>query len=376
MPTTAERIREALEKIAPLQYAEEWDNVGELIRGARDRVNRVLLTIDLTEPVLEEAVEQKVDMVVAYHPPIFKPLQKLGAKEPSERIILGATRAGLHVYSPHTALDAAIGGVNDWLADCLGSGDRRALVPVNGSAGSESCKIVTFCPESSVDRIRDGLASVGAGTIGEYKRCSFEVTGSGTFHGSNKSSPKVGRAGKLERLSESRLEMVCPRQNLPAAVRALASFHPYEEPPIEIYALEPLPIRETGAGRRIVLDRAISLRRAVELFKNRTDIGELKLAKARNRMRQHRTIGLCAGSGGSLLGEAIAQGCTLYLTGEMSHHDLLKAQAAGCTVLLAGHTDTERGYLPVLARRLASELGTETASFLISRRDRRPLRTV
>ena len=117
-------------------------------------------------------------------------------------------------------------------------------------------------------------------------------------------------------------------------------------------------------------------RRAVELFKNRTDIGELKLAKARTRSRQHRTIGLCAGSGGSLLGEAIAQGCTLYLTGEMSHHDLLKAQAAGCTVLLAGHTDTERGYLPVLARRLASELGTETASFLISRRDRRPLRTV
>ena len=170
--------------------------------------------------------------------------------------------------------------------------------------------------------------------------------------------------------------MVCPRQNLPAAVRALASFHPYEEPPIEIYALEPLPMREIGAGRRLVLDRAISLRRAVELIKNRTDVGELKLARARTRTRQHRTIGLCAGSGGSLLDEAIAQGCTLFLTGEMSHHDLLKAQAAGCTVLLAGHTDTERGYLPVLARRLASELGTETASFLISRRDRRPLRTV
>ena len=119
MPTTAERMREALEKIAPLHHAEEWDNVGELIRGARDRVNRVLLTIDLTEPVLEEAIEQKVDMVVSYHPPIFKPLKRLGSKQSSERIILGATRAGLHVYSPHTALDAATGGVNDWLADCL-----------------------------------------------------------------------------------------------------------------------------------------------------------------------------------------------------------------------------------------------------------------
>ena len=114
---------------------------------------------------------------------------------------------------------------------------------------------MTFCPAEATDRIRDGLAAVGAGIIGNYKRCSFELQGSGTFHGNDESDPVVGTSGRLERVGETRLEMVCPSQILPGAIRALASFHPYEEPPIEIYTLESVPVRESGAGRRVVLDR-------------------------------------------------------------------------------------------------------------------------
>jgi len=374
MPTTLEQLSSALERIAPLQYAEEWDNVGLLVQGVQDEVKKVLLTIDLTEPVIEEAIEECADTVIAYHPPIFSPVNRLGANSTTERVVLGAVRAGLHVYSPHTALDAAPGGVNDWLSDCLGAGDRRALVSVTSAPQSQNCKIVTFCPQDSVDRIRDGLAATGAGIIGDYQRCSFELQGTGTFHGGSESNPAVGRAGRLERVQEVRLEMICPRNLLAGAVKVLANFHPYEEPPIEVYALEPLPMREIGAGRRVILDRSQTLKKIVDVVKSRTDVQRIQVARSYERPRRHRVIGVCVGAGGSLLDDAIEQGCTIFITGEMRHHDLLKAQAAGCTVILAGHTDTERGYLGILVRRLKEELGEDLPEFTLSRRDRRPLR--
>lgn len=375
MAIKAEQLRDTLERIAPLRYAQDWDNVGELLRGVRDDIDRALLTIDLTEPVLTEAIDVRADMVIAYHPPIFEPLERITSRTPSERIVLGLVRAGLHVHSLHTALDAAPGGVNDWLADCLGSGDRRALEPASEVEGGEMCKIVTFCPSDSVERIRDGLAAVGAGTIGAYRRCSFELAGAGTFHGGDKTDPAVGAPGRLERVNEIRLEMVCPRSALAGAVRALRSFHPYEEAPIDIYALEPFPLRETGVGRRVVLDRSTSIRALVERVKSRTGVKRVQVARSHERPQRHRVVGLCAGSGGSMLDSAIAQGCTVFVTGEMRHHDVLRAQASGCSVILGGHTNTERGFLKVLARRLTAEIGSDAPEFIVSKKDRDPLRT-
>ena len=374
MPITDEQLNETLESIAPTGYAESWDNVGALIKGVRKKIERVMLTIDLTEPVLTEAVDARADAIVAYHPPIFAPLERISGDTPTERLVLGVIRAGLHVYSPHTALDAAPGGVNDWLADALDDGDRRALSPVVDESVNDMCKIVTYCPPESATTIRDGLAAVGAGTIGEYKRCSFESSGAGTFHASKSSNPSVGTTGRLERISELRLEMVCPKHALAGAVRAMRSFHPYEEPPIDIYTLEPVPLREIGAGRRIMLDRAVSLRTILDQIRSRTNVQRIKVARAHERPQKNRIIGLCAGAGGSLLDSAIEQGCTVFITGEMRHHDILRAQASGCSVVLAGHTNTERGYLPVLAKRLRNLIGDSAPQFMVSRKDRDPLR--
>jgi dinuclear metal center YbgI/SA1388 family protein len=375
MPITTEQLNDALETLAPTGHAESWDNVGTLIKGVRKKIERVMLTIDLTDPVLAEAVEARVDAIVAYHPPIFTPLERISGQTPTERLVLGVIRAGLHVYSPHTALDAAPGGVNDWLADALDEGDRRALTPVVDESANDMCKIVTYCPPESATTIRDGLAAVGAGTIGEYKRCSFESAGAGTFHASKSSNPAVGTTGRLERISELRLEMVCPKHALAGAVRAMRSFHPYEEPPIDIYTLEPVPLREIGAGRRIMLDRAVSLRTIVEQIRSRTNVQRIKVARAHERPQKNRIIGLCVGAGGSLLDSAIEQGCTVFITGEMRHHDILRAQASGCSVILAGHTNTERGYLPVLGKRLRKLIGASAPQFMVSRKDRDPLRT-
>jgi dinuclear metal center YbgI/SA1388 family protein len=366
-----ERLIQAMESIAPPCHAAEWDNVGLLVGAPEWSARSVLLTVDLTEDVLQEAIDAGADAVVAYHPPIFKPLTALAGRDTPQRIALRAARSAVAVYSPHTALDAAPGGVNDWLAEGLGGGDVRALEPVEALPATEQCKVVTFCPPEAVDQLRNGLATAGAGKIGDYELCSFELRGQGTFRGGAHTRPAVGRPGEMERVDEVRLEMVAPTAALGLIVVTLRQFHPYEEPPIEIYALRPRPQRSTGPGRRVVLDQAAGLDEIVARCKRVMGVERLLVAAPSN-PAPRRVIGLCAGAGGSLLATALAQGCDAFLTGEMRHHDVLAALAAGCAVILGGHTNTERGYLPRLQQRLREALGDVSVN--ISQRDRDPLR--
>jgi dinuclear metal center YbgI/SA1388 family protein len=365
------RIIEAMETIAPPEYAADWDNVGLLVGAPSWKAEAVLLTIDLTRNVLREALGGDARMVIAYHPPIFKPLPRLSDGTAQQRIALEAARGGVAVYAAHTSLDAAPGGINDWIAEGLGTGDVRALEARQVLPESEQCKLVTFCPAEAVDRLRAALATGGAGRIGRYELCSFEIAGIGTFYAGPGTEPRVGRRGALERVDEVRLEMVCPEASLALAVTTLREFHPYEEPPIEIYRLQPRPQRGIGEGRRIVLDQKLSLQALVEKIKARLGIDAVRVAVGERSPRSYRTIGLCAGAGGALRPAATEQGCEVFLTGEMRHHDVLAAKAAGCTVILAGHTNTERGYLRVLRKRLRTAL--PDLNVAVSRRDSSPL---
>jgi dinuclear metal center YbgI/SA1388 family protein len=365
------RVIEVLESIAPSEYAAEWDNVGLLIGSPQWKAATVMLTVDLTPSVLREALHAGTGMVVSYHPPIFEPLARLAEDTAAQRIALEAAREGVAVYSPHTALDAAPGGINDWLAEGLGRGDIRALDPQSTLPVSEQCKLVTFCPANVADRLRSALATGGAGRIGNYELCSFEITGTGTFLAGEGAEPRVGRKGHLEHVEEVRLEMVCPEASLALAVTTLREFHPYEEPPIEIYKLQPRPQRGIGEGRRVVLDQKQPLPALAERIKSLLGVGTLRVAVGEGAPRRYRTLGLCAGAGGSLRSTATEQGCELFLTGEMRHHDVLAAKAEGCTVVLAGHTNTERGYLRVLRKRLRAELPELVVS--VSKKDADPL---
>lgn len=379
-----DQIISLLERLAPLEYAADWDNVGLLIGSRRWPVTKIMLTIDLTEAVLKEAISSEAEMIIAYHPPIFAPIKSITDSTDRSQIILEVARAGVAVYCPHTALDAAPGGVSDWLAEGLigksggggggGGGDVRALETIESLPESEQCKIVTFCPIDAAERIRHGLASAGAGRIGDYQLCSFEIRGTGTFLGGEGTKPVVGKRGALERVDETRLEMVCSKAALALAVMTLRQFHPYEEPPIEIYELMRRPQRYIGQGRRIVLDQAASLKSLTERIKKCLGVNQLQVALGDDAPAKYQTVGLCAGAGGSLLDAAIAQGCQLFFTGEMRHHDVLAAQARGCTIILAGHTNTERGYLKTLRKKLIPQL-PETAIF-ISKRDVDPLQAM
>jgi dinuclear metal center YbgI/SA1388 family protein len=375
----------AMEETAPLSLAEGWDKVG-LLAGDRERAldGPVLLTIDLTEAVLAEAIGMGARAVVAYHPPIWEPLTRITDVTPRQRIILRALEAGLAIYSPHTALDAVAGGVTDWLAEGLSgseeegriAGDCRALTPHSMMPLTQEMKIVTFAPASAVEQVRGALASAGAGLIGKYQICSFSTNGTGTFLGGEGANPAVGAAGQIEHVAEVRLEMVCAKAALPIALQTLRRLHPYEEPAIDVYELAPQPARNLGSGRRLVLDKPVTV---VELAQRlrawiRRDRVRYALVDDREADRPVKAVGICPGSGAGLSKLARAEGCDVFVTGEMNHHDVVGALHAGMHVILGNHTSTERGYLPRLAKRLRVLLpGVEVR---VSEKDRDPLVTI
>lgn len=369
----------AMEAIAPLNLAEPWDNVGLLV-GSMDREmsGPIVLTIDLTERVLAEATGARASAVVAYHPPIWEGMKRITGATPRGRVLLGAMEAGMAVYSPHTALDAAAGGVTDWLCEGISgggaegriAGDCRALLPHVAREATQEVKIVTFVPERSADELRNALASAGAGIIGGYQVCSFATMGTGTFFGGAGTHPSVGAPGRLERAAELRLEMVCSKAALPLAMEVLRRFHPYEEPAVDVYELLGRPERSQGPGRRLVLDQPATMATLAERLKAHLGIAVVNVARAGDEDRPISTIGVVPGSGASMAAAARADGCEVFITGEMKHHELLDALNAGTSVILAGHTNTERGYLPRLARRLSAAL--PGASVVVSQQDRSP----
>ena len=344
----------AFESFAPTYLANEWDNVGLLVGTPGWSANKILLTIDLTEAVLEEAIKMKVDAIVSYHPPIFNPLKSVTDGSFKERVVLDAISNKIAIYSPHTALDVANGGVNDWIVAGIGKGDVRALRPFGNLPPDEECKLVTFCPEDKIEELRLALSSVGCGRIGNYDQCSFATTGTGTFVGGEGTNPTHGEAGELQRVLECKFEMVVSKASLSLAIQALRQFHPYEEPALEVHELGERPRRDMGIGRRVLLDRPIQIDGLARKLKKHLGVGYVRVAPAvgKNDRAQVQTIGLCAGAGGSVCKLAIDDGCDVYITGEMTHHRVVEATAQGCTVMLTGHTNSERGYLPKLKEQL------------------------
>jgi dinuclear metal center YbgI/SA1388 family protein len=377
------KLRDAvqlLERIAPLDLAEDWDNVGLLLEpvGSAEReIKRLFLCIDLSETVLNEALELGADLVLAYHPPLFRGLKRLRASVPEERVLVRAMEAGLALYSPHTALDAAQGGINDWLARGVGPGRCTPLVPHTGKANSE-LKLVVFVPQSHVSELRRALSQeLGAGQIGNYSECSYELTGQGSFFGNDAATPAVGERGKLTLVPETRLEMRCPSAAASDIARVIAAHHPYEEPAWDLYPLAPVSSARAnvGAGRLLELDTPVSLTEAVARLKAHLGVGSLRVAHAEQHLKGDlvQRVAFCAGAGASLFESY--RTADLFVTGELGHHHVLAKLRAGSSVILSEHTHTERGFLPELGRRI-SELAGGELNVVVSERDADPLRTV
>lgn len=362
----------ALARVAPPALAADWDNVGLLIGDTQSPCERVLLTIDLTDDVVTEACELRVQAVIAYHPVLFHPIKRLVRQDAATGSLYQIARAGIAVLSPHTALDAIAGGINDWIAEGIGDGECRPLESATLLAAREAFKIVTFAPAEVVDRIRGAMSVAGAGRIGEYAQCSQSFAVDGTFFGAMATNPRVGRRGKLMRIAEQRIEMVSSTKALPAALAALRAAHPYETPAIEVHALAPQPSAREGQGRLLRLSQPATTTEIARRLRKHLPAPRIERAAPSAAINAaHEVVGICAGSGMSLFSAAADAGATLFFTGEAKHHEQLAAVARGCTLLLSGHTVSERGYLPRLAERIAPLV--PGISFTLSKRDTHPL---
>jgi putative NIF3 family GTP cyclohydrolase 1 type 2 len=242
------RVIDALEQIAPTRFAEAWDNVGLLVGDPGQDVTRAMLCIDYTSDVAAEAAEERCELVVAYHPPIFHGLKQVVAGN----VVFDALRRGVAIYSPHTALDVAEGGTNDMLADAIGieaagrGAGRGPLRLVETKA--QNYKLVTFVPEKDVERVARALFDAGGGRIGNYSRCSFRSPAPARSSAKKGPNPTVGQSGKLETAAEVRIETVMPIARLTEVLAALRAAHPYEEPAFDLVQLA-APPEKLGQGR-------------------------------------------------------------------------------------------------------------------------------
>ncbi len=360
MPTVAKLVA-FLQRFAPLDLAEEWDNVGLLTGDRECETKSVLTCLTLTPDVAREAIERKAGLIVTHHPVLFLPVQRLTADDAEGRMLLALIAAGIAIYSPHTAYDSAPDGINEQLARRLGLTHIEPLRSLP-EKGPGRCKIVGFVPRLHLSAVQEALWSAGAGVIGEYSKCSYVLDGTGSFEGSAASNPAVGQAQQFEQVAEARLEVVCPETLVGEALQRMRQAHPYEEPAFDVYPLRDEPGRR-GAGRMGLLpaadvgragdDPSFVLSDFLELVKAKLAVTELPFVG--DRKQPVSRVAIACGSGGEFVDAAISRHCDVLLTGESRFHTALEARTAGIGLVLAGHYATERPAMEYLAGVLSRE---------------------
>ncbi|HMD53949.1 MAG TPA: Nif3-like dinuclear metal center hexameric protein [Phycisphaerae bacterium] len=341
-----------LEQIAPLNLAEDWDKVGLISAPARPAfIDRIMVTLDLTPSVRDQAIQDSINLLICYHPPLFKPLEHLraGGRTPGA-LAVELAQQGVWIYSPHTALDAAEGGTNDALAAALNLKVSGSLLP---RKAERHVKLVTFVPEAEVEKVASAVFDVGAGHVGiksRYSQCSFRTPGTGTFFGDASTSPAVGVKGQLEFVREIRFETVVPASHVKQVIAALRQAHPYEEPAFDLLTMETLP-QSLGLGRIAELDNPMTLKKLAEHCKNHLGLPVVQTLGDPGAMVAK--VAILAGSCGRLPLESDARKrFDCVITGELKHHDALGFAAAGTSAILLGHGPSEQPVLMALKQRL------------------------
>jgi dinuclear metal center YbgI/SA1388 family protein len=361
-------IAEKIEEIIPLKLAQDWDNVGLLIGDLQKDVKNILLTIDITRDVVAEAKKLKTDLIVSYHPVIWDALKKITAEGPTG-VVYDLIRSGIAVFSIHTALDSAVGGVNDGLAEIVGIVNGQPIGDYVANPVGDNYKLIVFVPAMSAAKVSNAVFAAGAGAIGNYSHCGFGVEGIGTFLPHKGAKPAIGRRGKLEKVNEIRLETIVPAGKLNEVVAAMKKAHPYETPAFDIFKLHDTEM-PFGLGRIGELARPVRIAQIVKMIKKATGAKAVGLVGDQNRLVRRAAV--CAGSCGMIINSVIAAKADLYLTGELKHHQALAAQEAGLNCICLSHTVSERFILKKFARQLQKKI--KSITIRISKKDADPFK--
>lgn len=323
-----------LESIAPLSYQESYDNAGLIIGNTDMDCTGILTSLDVTEGVVEEAIRKNCNLIVAHHPVIFKGLKKLNGKNYVERTVIAAIKSDMAIYAIHTNLDNVLEGVNHKIAEKLQLQNCKALLPREGTLE----KLVTFVPEKNAEEVRNALFKAGAGSVGNYDACSFNVNGSGTFRAGEGSDPYVGEIGKLHTENETRIEVVFPSFLEQKVITALKENHPYEEVAYYAQALKNIQDR-VGSGLIGELPSEVSPTELLTILKSAFHLSVIKHTALLS--KPVTKIALCGGAGIFLLPTAIAAGADVYITGDVKYHEFFDADNRIFLVDI-GHYESEQ----------------------------------
>ena len=331
---TVHEITASLEKWAPLAYAEDFDNVGLLIGSKKQTVQRVLIAHDAIETVVDEAVRQKCELILCFHPIIFQGLKQLSDASYVERAVTKAIKNDIAIYALHTALDVQLDGVNKGLADALGLEQRTVIVPKQGSL----LKLSTYVPQAHLGSLQAALFAAGAGAIGAYDESSFTSEGKGSFRPLDGSKPFVGEKGKRHIEDEIQLQLVLPLHKKNDVVDALNQAHPYETVAYELFSIENVR-SDLGMGCIGMLEEAMD--EAAFLAKLKSVLGTPSLRHSALRGKKIERVGLLGGSGSFAIDAALRQGADAFITADLKYHDFFKGEN-DCLLIDVGHYESEQ----------------------------------
>ena len=331
---TVNEITSIIEEFAPLGYQESYDNVGLLVGSPQSKVNGVLLTIDVTPEIIDEALARDANLIISHHPLIFKGLKRLTGANYVEQTVIRAIKHGISIYAAHTNLDSVWNGVSAAAAKRLGLTNISILAP----AVNQLIKISVFVPNANANEVRLAMFNAGAGQIGNYDQCSYNTDGIGTFRAGEGASPFVGDMGKIHLEPETKIEVIAPKPNLQRVLKAMADSHPYEEVAYDIFEVKNTNPR-AGLGVVGLLPSSVNevdfLRQLKKFFKT----GCIRYSPLTG--KKIKTVAICGGSGSDFIGDAISAKADIYITADVKYHQFFDAEGK---LLIAdvGHFESEQ----------------------------------
>jgi dinuclear metal center YbgI/SA1388 family protein len=323
-----------LDSAVPLSFQEDYDNSGLQIGLPEKEISSAMITLDITEEVIDEAVSENCDVIISHHPLIFKGIKRISGRTFTERILYEAVKHNIAIYSSHTNLDVFSNGVSRKMAEKLKLQNVKVLAPLK----NRLLKLVTYIPESHLEKVREALFKAGAGVIGNYDKCGFTTQGTGSFRGNEKAEPFIGKKGEIHFEKEIRFETVLFSHLKDEVIKALLTVHPYEEVAYDVFTLENINI-EVGLGCVGELYEAMHEEDFLKFVSSVFDAKGVRFSKTTG--KPVRKIAICGGSGASLLNNAINSGSDAFITADIKYHNYFDAEN---TILLVdtGHFESEK----------------------------------
>ncbi|MBS4014139.1 MAG: Nif3-like dinuclear metal center hexameric protein [Bacteroidetes bacterium] len=327
-------ILAAINSDIPFALQEEYDNSGLIIGNPDNVVSKGLICVDITEDLIKEAINEKCNVIISHHPIIFKGLKSITGKNYVENVIIEAIKNDIAIISAHTNVDNYYYGVNRKLGEAIGLKNLRILAPKNEILK----KLVVFCPKDHAEKVRDAIFNAGAGRIGNYDCCSYNIDGKGSFRAVEGANPFVGEVNKLHFEEEVRIETIFPDYIKHEIIKAMLKAHPYEEVAYDIYPLDNTFDR-VGAGMIGVFEKPLNPKNFLDIVKEKLNIPVLK--HSRIFAENISSVAICGGSGSVLLNHAVSQNADAFITADIKYNMFFEAENK-LLLVDAGHFETEQ----------------------------------